>query len=300
MAGTRESCAKLASEVSSLRQVISSLSARLSTATRPKNNHEPTYAGAVRSLVPQCPNRRGSSDSASIRPLSSKPNDGVQKSSVTQRASDSRPSKSKARERVKVEGARRIWNTVPTCTTRAIAATISKLAGPTKLELRFKRKTKKARNNKTLWWFVVHGNENDLTTLENLWDKIQCQTLWQLQSCFKPLQSASESSDDPMSDPKRVGGGNNTDDNQNKLDDSNTSVTESSTLMATDSQCSPAELSMTNPSDATINSAQKDNDQHVSQAAVHPPQTSDKTLAPGYASTSPSFLDPTRDVHLAT
>ena len=39
-------------------------------------------------------------------------------------------------------------------------------------------------NAKSVWWFVVHGTEDDLTILERDWDKIHQQTLWSLQSCY--------------------------------------------------------------------------------------------------------------------
>ena len=85
---------------------------------------------------------------------------------------------------MKVAGARRIWNTLPTCSAKAIATTISKVI-PTKLDLRVKRKTKNITNNsKTVWWFVVHGSESDLTILEHDWDKVYQQTLWSLQNCY--------------------------------------------------------------------------------------------------------------------
>ena len=89
-----------------------------------------------------------------------------------------------SRPKVKVDGARRIWNTIPTCSAKAVALTISKLI-PTKLDLRVKRKTKSMPNNaKSVWWFVVHGTEDDLTILERDWDKIHQQTLWSLQSYY--------------------------------------------------------------------------------------------------------------------
>ena len=69
-----------------------------------------------------------------------------------------------------VDGARRIWNTMPTCSARAVATTIGKLL-PMKFDLQVKRKTKQLAN-KTIWWFVVHGSETDLTLLERDWEKV--------------------------------------------------------------------------------------------------------------------------------
>ena len=76
--------------------------------------------------------------------------------------------------KVKVVGARQIWGMLKTCSPGAVSTTISKLV-PTTGTLRVKRKTKRLAN-KTVWWFVVHGSENDLTLLEQSWGKIQSQT----------------------------------------------------------------------------------------------------------------------------
>ena len=77
---------------------------------------------------------------------------------------------------------RRIWNTMPTCTARAVATTISKTI-PAKLDMQVKRKTKRLAN-KTIWWFFLHGNEGDLSLLDRDWEKVQHQTLWSLQNCY--------------------------------------------------------------------------------------------------------------------
>ena len=88
-----------------------------------------------------------------------------------------------------MDGARKIWGTVPTCSAGAIAATISKLV-PTKLQLRIRRKMKMLSNNKAVWWFIVHGEESDLHILEHDWDKVKVQTLWSLESCYMSSNAA--------------------------------------------------------------------------------------------------------------
>ena len=65
---------------------------------------------------------------------------GPEKSPIARNIASGESNKS----RVKVNGARKIWGTVPTCSAGAIAATISKLV-PTKLQLRIRRKTKMLR-----------------------------------------------------------------------------------------------------------------------------------------------------------
>ena len=88
-----------------------------------------------------------------------------------------------SRPKVKVDGARRVWGTMKTCSPGAILATITKLISK-KVDLRVKRKTKKTQKNKLLWWFVIHGTENDLIFLDSEWEKVQNHTLWTLHNCL--------------------------------------------------------------------------------------------------------------------
>ena len=119
-------------EVSTLCQAIERLSAASSVATYVGMNAIRAYAGAA----PQPLLGHGGPAK-----LSTNPSIRTQKSDTTARNDDARPGKhSNSREKVKVDSVRRIWNTIPTCTIKAIAATISKLAAPTKFNLHFKCK----------------------------------------------------------------------------------------------------------------------------------------------------------------
>ena len=79
------------------------------------------------------------------------------------------------------------------CTTTAITGAIFKLTS-VRSSLRVKRKDKALRNNKSAWWFVIHGQEADLNALETQWEKVQLQTGWSLQPCYmsKDLSTATE------------------------------------------------------------------------------------------------------------
>ena len=145
-------CTMLATKVSSPREAIKSLSAQSSTATRVGSEPicEPTYPGAVQSRGPQCrsplPGQGVSPNITSSRPFLT----AIEWKNRMQYRGVVIPDQANTiafREEVKVDGARRIWNTIPTCTARAIAATFSKLAASTKLELCLKLKTKKLSNN---------------------------------------------------------------------------------------------------------------------------------------------------------
>ena len=108
-----------------------------------------------------------------------------------------------SKSKIKVAGARKIWGTVPTCSAGAVTATISKLV-PTKLQLGTQRKTKTSSRNKVVWWFVVHGTESDLVTLERDWEKVQVRTLWSLENCYMPSLSTTQSENLPGTNTENV------------------------------------------------------------------------------------------------
>ena len=84
---------------------------------------------------------------------------------------------------IKVVGARKIWGTLKACSPATVSSTISKLlpSGST-LELRIRCKTKLL-GSKSIWWFVIHGSEPNLTVLEE-WEKVEIQTSWTLEPCL--------------------------------------------------------------------------------------------------------------------
>ena len=177
IAEVRDRCAALSNEVSSLRQALDTLRKESATSSTTKpaagKQSKRSYAKAVSTLRPSVSlSPANSSNTAPAPPAEAQH---VQRAGYPRRSTKSGP-------KIKVDGARRIWNTMPTCSARAVATTIAKLF-PAKLDLQVKRKTKRLAN-KTLWWFVVHGSEGDLTLLERDWENVQHQTLWSLQNYF--------------------------------------------------------------------------------------------------------------------
>ena len=166
----RDQVGALTNEVMALRQALVSLqttpSRQLQHSSKWSNNNGRTYANVTaRSTIAK---------SATTTATTTAP------APIAERKEQRPINRNKsAWPKVKVDGARRIWGTVPTCSTRAITTTISKLVG-TELQLQIRRKTRVLANNKTVWWFIVKGSENDLTILEQEWDKVQNQTLWTL------------------------------------------------------------------------------------------------------------------------
>ena len=195
IAEIRDRYATLSNEVSSLKQALDALrkeptSSLTTKPTAASKQSKRSYAKAISTLRP-----------AQSITLSKS----VATNSVPTPAADHEAQKAqRAREprtgpKMKVDGARRIWNTMPTCSARAVATTIAKLI-PAKLDLQVKRKTKRLAG-KTIRWFVVHGSEDDLILLERDWERVQQQTLWSLQNCFMSLNITDGHDDHGMHTP---------------------------------------------------------------------------------------------------
>ena len=96
--------------------------------------------------------------------------------------------------RVKVEGARRIWGTLPHATTRTVQNAIDRFCNVH--GLRIKRKTSRSVHlGKTSWWFVVHADEPVLRELDEKWESLSTQTSWILKPCSKPADIENHASD---------------------------------------------------------------------------------------------------------
>jgi hypothetical protein len=57
-------------------------------------------------------------------------------------------------------------------------------------EIQVKRKflsRQSTRSGKDKWWFVLHGDEDSLKSLEASWETVKLQTGWQLEQCTKPI-----------------------------------------------------------------------------------------------------------------
>ena len=107
-------------------------------------------------------------------------------------------------ERVKVDGAHRVWGTTMHTTTKSISNAISRLC---KIEgLTIKRKTS---NNpsakKKSWWFVIHADEALLHELDTKRASVNLQTSRLLQHCTKPVISAAAMQAGPTPDQPSLG-----------------------------------------------------------------------------------------------
>ena len=83
--------------------------------------------------------------------------------------------------RVKILGVCRIWGTLKSTRTSAI---LKKLAAHGD-QLFVKRKTATKDGRCERWWFVLKEEETLLQQLEDEWEKIQIQTQWKLEHCYR-------------------------------------------------------------------------------------------------------------------
>ena len=91
--------------------------------------------------------------------------------------------------RQNVSGARRVWGTLRSATHNTVRNTIVHLTKCESNAVQVKRKSKTSRSGKLKWWFVLHGEECTLVSIESDWEKVSLQTGWRLEKCTKPVDS---------------------------------------------------------------------------------------------------------------
>ena len=88
-----------------------------------------------------------------------------------------------------VPGARHIWGTMRTCTVPTVVNSIAHLTNVGDNVLKVKRKFKTGTDGKvTRWWYVIHAEEACLQQLESEWQKVELQTSWKLEPCYRYLE----------------------------------------------------------------------------------------------------------------
>ena len=106
---------------------------------------------------------------------------------ANQRGATENPNNSPPMSRKKflpLSGARKIWGTLRSTTTLAVANALKQLAGIDTSKLQIKRmfKTSSTESSRVKkWWFVIRGEEDLLNKLEAGWNGIALQTAWKLQ-----------------------------------------------------------------------------------------------------------------------
>ena len=102
---------------------------------------------------------------------------------VEDTSSDSQ--KKRPAEKVRVQGARRVWGTLKLTTPSSLKSAIFKFCPANSIQIKRKTVCDKGGQVKR-WWFVVHAPEEVLVTLDAAWEQLKLQTGWKLEPCFKP------------------------------------------------------------------------------------------------------------------
>ena len=94
-------------------------------------------------------------------------------------------SQKKSAEKVRVQGARRVWGTLKLTTPSSLKSAISKFCPATSIQIKRKTVCDNVGEVKK-WWFVIHAPEEVLVELDCEWEQLKLQTGWKLEPCFKP------------------------------------------------------------------------------------------------------------------
>ena len=191
MAALREENAVLQTTLTSLRQLSGSDN------NSKANRNEWLRAPSRRKRRPQRP-RDGPSQQASTGRRTSTTSPAMESSTAALSDSIHQPA---TRNRSLVPGARKIWGTHPSATTRAVSKTISSLTKVPTDNIIIKRKYKTNQQSSggqklSRWWFVIRGNEDTMKQLEEKWNQVSMQLDWKLE----PLYSFSEPGSIPESE----------------------------------------------------------------------------------------------------
>lgn len=202
----RATIQQLQSEVASLKLELAEAKA-VATTSKPQSSDSLailSYASAAAQPPRNQPDRSNSArgQRGAQRPRASQQR-GAQRPRTAQQtrtANTAAPGTSaSASAKVRVEGARRIWNTFIHATVKTVESAISRFCKVDGLKIKRKLRTNH-RTGKPSWWFVVHGEETKLCELESKWDNLHTQASWVLQSCYKPVADDNESSSATVGD----------------------------------------------------------------------------------------------------
>ena len=85
-------------------------------------------------------------------------------------------------EKEKVSGARRVWRTTKSTTPGAISSALKETYTTIGNQVSIKYKHKQLASGHNRWWFVLKGEEQVPTQLDDEWNVC----VWKLELCFKP------------------------------------------------------------------------------------------------------------------
>ena len=199
----QEKIDSLTAEVVALRSNVADLRTELRNAIGSKASGEPDATCEKWTEVVRRGNRRAGTSNAATGSQSK------HKANHFQQRNVSKPQQQRrSLQGVSVPGARRIWGTLKSTTTRAVEKVITTLTKVSSSELRIKRKYKTVAGNSTRWWFVIRGQESVLEQLQKEWNFVAIQTNWKLTPLLQfttPIHEAQLPDELPNPDPNNPG-----------------------------------------------------------------------------------------------
>ena len=88
---------------------------------------------------------------------------------------------------VKVDGARKVWGTLKSCTAASVKSAISRVCNNNTVKVKRKFKTGSSTQGiQARWWYILQDSEEALVSLESNWERLALQTSCRLATCYKP------------------------------------------------------------------------------------------------------------------
>jgi len=186
----RATVTALTAEVKELRAALQRVEARGGDAlpSPPPENNEPWHTATRRKKRNKKGNNAGKSE-AGVSALGTNQHIIHAQSINVQRTASQQALVNPSKKEL-VPGARRVWGTMRTCTVPTVVNSIARLTNVGDNVLQVKRKFKTGTDGKvTRWWYVIHAEEACLQQLESEWQKVELQTSWKLEPCYRYLES---------------------------------------------------------------------------------------------------------------
>ena len=183
----RATVTALTDEVKELRAALQRVEVRGSDVlpSPPTKNNEPWHTATRRKKRSKKGNNAGKSEAGATAHGTKQHTQSTNVQRTVNQQASVNPSKKEL-----VPGARRIWGTMRTCTVPTVVNSITRLTDVGDSVLRVKRKFKTGTDGKvTRWWYIIHAEEACLQQLESEWQKVELQTSWKLEPCYRYLES---------------------------------------------------------------------------------------------------------------
>ena len=312
--------AELRSEIAALKEEVSELRAALRSseqnlekklslqaeALATSQNSSNTWTEVV------CRGRRQTAVTDTTTGSRSKHQPPANQHSQQQRTASKRPQRHSPMQGVSVPGARRIWGTLKSTTTRAVENVITTLTKVSGSELKIKRKYKTATGSSARvvrWWFVVRAEESVLEQVQKEWNQVAMQTDWKLTPLLqhaKPITEAQLHVEQPtpsLGDVTKSGPGNSEKSAPSGMQQvSSNNLQSSQAAVNTNHHQAPSDVQHVSSNDTPIHQSSQSavNTGHQSSTQKSSPQTGidhtqitsqSQTCEQGHTSTSPEQTD---------